>query len=555
MKLLKEIKENNQDFEWYASMDCIISAVYERLKFHGIKKPRFMDIGSGNGKVLHSIEDLYKADRKDEYDSYKVNKYAIEKSEILLNELDPSVFIVGTEFWQQTFVDKQMDVLYSNPPFSEYSAWAEKIIREGNAQKIYLVLPERWKNQEIILKTIESRNAVYEVIGTFDFMNAEDRTARAKADLIEIDLCAAIYKGRTYRNRDMSVDPFHLWFRNNFSINATKKDPYYWDNGPSREKLDKLALDKNYVQKIVDFYNHDLDRLVKNYQKLQSIDRELLDELKVSLDSIEEKFRLKIESLKDTYWKSLFDNMDSITSRLTSETRKMMLDKLYKNVSIDFTESNIYALIIWTIKNANKYFDEQLVSVFQSLSASENVTNFKSNHRLIKDGWRYGRGSWHYDEKPTHYKLDYRICIHHYKALDYDYNGRIRGLDRSAADKIDDICTIGHNLGFNIDWLSNSKEWERGKKVTFRYADDGKEYEFMTVRVFDNGNIHVKLAQKFQAKLNIEAARLLKWVKSAGEASNEMDIDIETAEEVFGSNFIFTASNTKALPFLQRGAA
>ena len=56
-----------------------------------------LEIGAGNGKVLKTLEQLSKEQNNNEKVAYFQNKYAIEKSEILIQQLPADVVIVGTD--------------------------------------------------------------------------------------------------------------------------------------------------------------------------------------------------------------------------------------------------------------------------------------------------------------------------------------------------------------------------------------------------------------------------------------------------------------------------
>ena len=160
--------------------------------------PSLLDCGAGDGRVLDTLMNGL--------------KYAIEKSKILVQSLSKDIFVVGTDFTQNTLIDKKVDVIFSNPPYSEYEGWAEKIILEANARYIYLVIPSRWESSEAISEAIKSRKAKFEILGQFDFMEA-DRKARAVINVIKFDLAY----GRTGSDTS-KVDPFTLWFEKNFQV-------------------------------------------------------------------------------------------------------------------------------------------------------------------------------------------------------------------------------------------------------------------------------------------------------------------------------------------------
>lgn len=116
-----------------------------------------------------------------------------------------------------------MDMIFCNPPYSQYDEWAEKIILQGNTLNIALVIPVRWRNSERLKEALERRKYKADVIGTYDFSNAE-RKARATVDLIFISAQERRYNGYDYNEK--VVDPFDVWFDDTFKINAEKEKQY-----------------------------------------------------------------------------------------------------------------------------------------------------------------------------------------------------------------------------------------------------------------------------------------------------------------------------------------
>ena len=194
-----------------------------------------------------------------------------------------------------------------------------------------------------------------------------------------------------------------------------------------------------------------------------------------------------------------------------------------------------------------------MVHIFKELSEPECVKNYVSNQRTWeKDGWRYKKNH-------THYTLEYRIVTSQSYAIKVEgnYHGTYRnGLSINAHDFINDIRTIAHNLGFRCSpWdHSYNREWESNQAQEFKCVDGATEpgtknhiRPLMIVRAFKNGNVHFKFDQKFIKTLNIEAARLLKWIKTPQEAVDEMGVDIGTANERFNSNMLLCASDGQKL--------
>jgi hypothetical protein len=142
-----------------------------------------------------------------------------------------------------------------------------------------------------------------------------------------------------------------------------------------------------------------------------------------------------------------------------------------------------------------------------------------------------------------HYALDYRIVWKGHIAIEdptrdtwrCDY---VNGLARHAHERIGGIFVVTKNLGFNVDPQSSQlRRWTNGGQQGFYMQEsDGSRALFAEIRAYKNDNTHFKLNQNFVRALNIEAARLLGWIKSPQEASVQMGITIEQATERFGTN-------------------
>lgn len=269
-----------------------------------------------------------------------------------------------------------------------------------------------------------------------------------------------------------------------------------------------------------------------------------------------------------------------------------MLETLKSNTSIDFTKSNIRSVVIWAIKNAPKYYDEQLLQVYKNLSNEENAKLYKSDHRFSSDTWRY------YRDDDSKYKLDYRIVVSGYRSEWDDRDGK---LSDAQMDYIRDLIVVARNLGFNVEngyhsfrlkekysittvpsatprkvgdktfegkikevYYHTNKPNANGERVmeedgiiyvynkdlkecSYQYNINGQYYHhdavaseddvFTTVLGHKNGNVHFQINQQFMKKFNIEAGRLRGWLKTPQEAAEELDMSIEEASSYWKSNF------------------
>jgi len=517
------LKESGEDFEWYPTTNEMISVVFRSCG----NISSVLDIGAGDGRVLVMLEKLLKKN---------VKKYAIEISQVHIENMPPDISIVGTDFRRQTLIDKKVDVVFCNPPYSEYEEWAAQIIKEANAKKIYLIIPKRWTNSALIKQAIKQREAKEKVLWSGDFADAE-RQARGAVDIVRIVLTDE----DRYREQE-KTDPFTVWFNEYFSgferLNPAGDDEEkeVGDPGP----LHEMVEGQNLVERLSLLYRNEMNVLLGNYKTLSELDASLLKEIGVSVDEIRKALKLKIEGLKNRYWQELFDRLDAITNKLTTKSRRAILEKLHASCNIDFSVDNAYAVVIWAIKNANKYLDQQVCEVFKKLSEPECVKNYKSNiNTWEKDRWRYKQ------QEHTHYMLEYRIISNQWTAVVKDGSWDAQnGLYSDYNSFINDIFTIANNLGFGNIGNSLHKRWESGLENEFYYGD-GKT--LVKIRAYLNGNIHLRFDQDFIKTLNVEASRLLGWIRSPQEAADEMGLDIDFVKSKFKSNLLFGLSEGRKL--------
>ena len=533
-QLVEKLKENNDDFEFYPTTSEILTYIKKDIEASQSRwenKYNILDIGCGNGNALKTLESMF--DKKTTF-----KKYGIEKSKTLIDNMDKDIILIGCDFHMNTLIDKEMSIIFCNPPYSEYEAWTTKIINEANAEEVYLVIPERWKENKIILQALKRRcswsyddikdryNPV-SVVGSFDFLDSEYRKARAKVDVVKISL-------------SRREGPFNIWFENEFNIKFNEEEKLQ----ESEEKNKNSLVDgKNLIERLCSLYNNEMIELKNNYKAFESIPAKLLNELGVKKETLIDGLKQKIKGLKNKYWKELFDNLDKVTDRLTTKYRERILSTLTQHTAIDINEENMYSVVIWVIKNSNQYQDDQIVDTYKSMTEPEFINVYKSNIHWTKDTWRYNLR-----QNATHYMLDYRIVFELGRVL---YGGSYHdwqdytGLNKTGYEYILDIFTIANTLGMDIESEQITKEqWEPSKQKTF-YLKNGEI--FAQFRAYKNGNLHAKFNQYFIKKLNIEAGKLNGWIKSPDEAAEELGYTMEDVVKYYDSHIKIELKNFKLL--------
>lgn len=526
--LLDSVKEADQDFEWYPTTRTMVERVNQCLD-KGAES--LLDIGAGDGRVLKQLSVGFIVPPK---------LYAIEKSTVLIQAQPEDVIPVGTDLFEQNLTALPVDYIFCNPPYSQFETWACLIIESGYARRAFLVLPQRWKDNPSIVLALKKREASARVIHSDDFFDAP-RKARAVVDIVEITFPKD-------RWGDKPADPFDIWFDQNVStFDEEQADNWATEQEAKNTELARIrGLDS--ITSMVEAYREEYARMESNYRAIFALDYALLRELGVNKENVREGIKKKMAGLKSKYWALLFERLESITNRLTAKTRTEFLEKLLGQAVLAFTESNAYAIVIWAVKNANLYFDQQTVALFLELSTFEGVFNYVSNVRTWKrEDWRFSRR--HYQDeghKPTHYGLDYRIVLEKFGAIGsgWDYPN---GLSKACHDTISDIVAVLFNLGFPAYGArSLDREWSAGEWQNW-YRLGSRDEILFQAKAHVKGTLHFRFNQQAIKALNIEAGRLLGWLKDPGDVVEELGYTGEEARRWYGCTKAISTVNVQKL--------
>ncbi|MGC4033705.1 MAG: DUF4942 domain-containing protein [Tepidisphaeraceae bacterium] len=557
--LLTEVKAADEDFEWYPTTDRMIGVVAKRI---GSEAKSIMDIGAGDGRVLIALSNACRqaaAEASPWYSTaYCENRsaaerteaikeafarekgpelFAIEKSAVLVQSQPENVTPVGTDLFEQNLACLPVDYIFCNPPYSQFEAWACNVIESGYAKIAWLVIPRRWKESKTIAASLAKRGATATVIHSDDFRDGE-RRARAVIDIVEIR-----YPRDSGSYETKPTDPFDIWFDQNIDTFDREAELEPDEFGSDLAKKFQQAT----IGEMVEEYNAEYALMESNYRAIFGLDLAILKELGVDKCNVREGIKKKMAGLKNKYWRILFDRLDTITSRLTTKTKSNFLDKLAGRKSIAFTNSNAYAVVLWAIKHANKYYDEQLIQLFRDLSTFDGVLNYKSNKRTWQDGdWRW---SVHDSEskKPSHYALDYRVVVRAWRAIEMDWDGKPRTeLAKNAADLITDVIAVFGNLGFSLGDTTptHRRVWRSNATQAYEGSDDKPLFE---VKAFQNGNLHFKFRPEAVRALNIEAGRLLGWIKDRRDVVTELGYSEADAEAYYNTSRKILPSNVRLI--------
>ena len=580
-QLVMDLKQNDEDFEFYPTTDEMLLVISPYME-----RETVLDIGCGTCKFKKFMDKRRKIEweeyettqkflekeaekrgerhywNKRENDFNKISRYFImEKSRILLQQLDEDAICIGTDFNESILIDKKVSTIFCNPPYSQFKEWTKKIISEGNFKQAFLVIPQRWKDDIDIMNLLNLFKTDFEILGSFDFLNA-DRSARAKVDVVRFR--RQKYKDRySYRydsQEDIDTDTFNVWFNKAFGIEISdeelKEERYetdyrraerYQESKKKKVKDALVSTDESKASILVRLYNEEYNKLFENLKAIMALDEDVLADFNLSVALIKTAVKEKMKNLKILYWDMVWNEFDEITDRLTYKTRcdlKKQFEELY---SMDFTIENIYALVLYVVKNANKYFNSQLIDFFKSISDRENVKPYKSNQRLFeKDDYRYNRN------EARNYVLDYRIIAS--SPFRCGWSGE---MERSYHNNntLKDIFVIARNLGFPpCDNTPEPSYFGEKVQVYQKYNHDAKKQDLlMDYTCYKNGNMHIRFNKEFMKALNVEVARLLGWIRCKEDIVREFPEEMaKGAEKYFKTNYACIGSNALLLTTTKR---
>ena len=338
---IKLLKDNNEDYCWYPTTAEILTCIKNDLLSYGkenynyrysywaghklvqfkheyenqktidaVEIDSFLEIGAGEGRVLEFFD----------MKPFKLKqKYGIEIARVQADDLiRRGVSLIGRDYFETVLIDKEFGVCFSNPPYSRFKEWCVKLLGEVNAVFIYLVIPQRWKDDADFVKLMHEKGEV-EILGEFDFLNA-DRAARAKVDVIVI---------RKTKSAENENDPFAAWVENNIGAFAeSKPEIEEVDEADTAEVKAVEERSTDTVAVLVENYNRDLQELLSAYKSIGSIDFKLLRRLGLEKKQIIDKKKKDIDALKNRDWRKNLDSLNTINRSLTQKTREQFLSRI-----------------------------------------------------------------------------------------------------------------------------------------------------------------------------------------------------------------------------------
>lgn len=516
--LLKELKAKGQDFEWYPTSKEMLEPLFAYFEKGDRKKniKSILDIGAGDGRTLLELSSGLGANKI----------YAIEKAMPLIQAMRNDILNVGVDFWQCSLIEKEQDLIFCNPPYSEFEAWIERIIKEGNFGYFAFIVPYRWRKSFAIKRALRQRVDFksLKILASFDFLGA-DRTARAKVDLVILQTD----KYERKQGKDIFSDFLEKEFGLDFEQIEEKKNIYAqeWERTEELEEQTKEIAKADLIDFLVSKYEKELRDFQQAIISLKNIHPQILLSLNIDKEKLINSIKEKLVQLKALYWNVLFNELWSIKKRMIKSYRNLLSSRVASEANIDFTKENIHSIVIWVIKNANEYIEYSYLDFFDRMAREDNAKHYKSNERFETDKWRYNRE----DYKRIPHKLDYRIVLQNEAQIDTSFY-QLHKINKS--DFLDNMCVIAHNLGFTPHSTWKNVVFLGGTQGKFERVVNGSMCVFAEYKAYKNGNLHIKFDKDFMAALNLAVGRLRGWLRNEAEAREEFK---ETSDLAFNSGF------------------
>lgn len=585
LSIVQNLKDHNQDFEFYPTTDAQIITIVDDIKrlcdFYNIDdrdiKRHILDIGAGDARVLLSIRDALNA-RLDERES-AFKAFAIEKASIHTDSYyGKNITLLGTDFYETNLISKNATFAFVSPPYSDFSNWVARIIQTLNFNILYAIIPERWEQDEQIKTAIKTRGLKYwKVIDRSDFFDGE-RQARAKVHLVRFSFInvsqEALEKSKAQQERDFKEDrhnwhyyrpslnknvtcPFQQFIENELGLRKThsettqkfsefeQKERIRAEMQDSESACFEIVKSEGILTALLNNYERDLQCVLNQYKLISELDGNLLAELGVEHKCIVEGVRSKLYGFRNVYWGLLFEQLDTLKSKLISTHKKDLLNTLAAN-ALDFTYTNAIYIISFAVKKANELIEESLVDVFKNLTNKASIkTYYTSNTHVFEDDWRYCHrwSNSSSEHKKCKRELDYRF-VHssHSNFGNYSYE---RGLNENTRAFTSDLVVVFGLLGYiNLYLTSVYDHICPGDKISIMGTHpDGETIELVTIRFYKNGNRHLKWNQGAMLRFNVTVSRLLGWVKNKEEFAEETDKNTVVETDVWN-----ISDNMKVIP-------
>ena len=414
MSNVLQIVENEQTSEFYPTPESLVKKMLEGVDWdyiHTILEP-----SAGKGDILREIareENSYRNRHNFDVDCIEIDpnlrqilKYNFSderqcqfdrwEDEEYKTFFGDGIHIVHDDFLTYNPY-KQYDLIIMNPPFSNGDKHLLKALQmqKKGGNIICLLNAETLKNpytetRKQLVRQLEERNAIIEFIDNA-FVSAERKTG------VEVALIKVAIE-RVQEESDIY----------NKMKEAEQVEDFY-------SEATELEV-TDYIKAAVNQFNVEVKaglELIRQYRALMPYMQNSFDD-----DSYSKKPILRLTNsydrsycdcvpindyLKDVrykYWKALLSN-PKFTGKLTSKLQSEWQEKVNNLKNYDFTEFNIYTLSAEMNAQIKQGIEDEIVAMFDRLTAEHSYYPEFSKNRHYYDGWKTNKA----------HKIDKKVII------------------------------------------------------------------------------------------------------------------------------------------------
>lgn len=484
----------NSDF--YPTPEKVIQIMLSTVQNRDPKS--ILEPSAGKGNIIGGLIDWLKCKKYVSEVSCLNLIHCIEKDPELQHFLMGKGYnLIDTDFL--TYSGRmQFDLIIMNPPFSQgvkhlLKAW--NILYSGEIVCLlnWDTISNPKTKEEILLHNIISNNGYLKSIEKC-FIDAE-RTTNAEIALVYLS-----------KNNNVEVDYFEN-LKEEQNISASIKSSVNINEIVERdlvliaEKDYNIAIDKmikayiaaqeahHYVSRVMDKYNfHEFFSDLFDNGVGKSYTQNLI---KVSNNMI--------TCIKRASWLNLI-NKGHFTRYLSSSQQKDFNSKIDKLVNVEFSQSNIYQIILNLIGNQRTLIDKSLLDAFDLM------VKFHKDNIEHYEGWKTNCA----------YRVKTKVIIPYYLSFDkscVNYSGTLMW-------KINDYRAAEVNdIDKTLSYLSDSKSYTTIYEAITNAADTDRgnardcESTFFKIRFFKKGTIHLMFkSDELLRKLNFRVGLLRNWI-------------------------------------------
>lgn len=278
---------------------------------------------------------------------------------------------LSCSFESTTLVDKEVDVIFCNPPLKEYEAYCKRIFEECLAKRVFLVLPMEWKSSKEIGAYAKANGFDVELVARLGYVK---NNQREKAEIILF--YRSYLSERAVMERKLSQE-YHLG--NLFE--ELHKGRFVLRGELEKKKEDEIAKESEgmeyqaFLEYLLKRYEKEHNDYFDNFKHFSNLSAYFLDYIGVQRDDITTNTAVFEKLLRKLYWDQCLSKNPNITSKLTPLQYDELLNEL-KERGADFSRSNIANVEAYCLSRSRVMEQKNFITFWERFTNGDNLEGF-----------------------------------------------------------------------------------------------------------------------------------------------------------------------------------